>query len=326
MNKQNDYLWDAGGEPDCDVANLERALAGAKWAGDLPSLAGLAVGQADPAKRRPWRLTLLAVAALALAVLRINSHFAGPSYRVEWVSGGVAVDGAPRDSDGGLSVGERLTTGQNGSAILHIDGLGSVHLSHESSLALLDPKAGSASSDWGTSAKSFLSLDQGSFEAFIYAKPGAFQVQTPAGLSVDLGCIYTATVRDDGSTLLRVTTGRVAFEGAGRKVIVPSGASIFAAPGEAPSTPIFADADREFVSLIGHLDSDGKLGADEASRLLATARPRDAVSLVHLLNTSDLGPKILDHLLRTRALPKGITRKASLTGDKRALQAWLDSL
>ena len=66
-------------------------------------------------------------------------------------------------------------------------------------------------------------------------EPQVFQVGTPAGWSIDLGCEYDLAVDDGGAALLEVRTGRVAFRAAGREVIVPRGFGCRTAPG-APSS------------------------------------------------------------------------------------------
>src|SRR5947208_3902439 len=102
----------------------------------------------------------------------------------------------------------------------------------------------------------------------------------------DLGCFYTLHVDDDGTGLLSVTTGWVAFEFNGRESFVPAGASCRTDRAAGPGTPRFDDADQAFQSAVERFD----FGHDEGDRVAALrlildrARSRDALTLWHLLS------------------------------------------
>ncbi|MDF1798791.1 MAG: hypothetical protein P1V81_06420 [Planctomycetota bacterium] len=221
-----------------------------------------------------------------------------------------------------LAVGERITTGPGGRAVLHIDGLGTLELEADTALAILDPAVDGASDDFDAPAASLLSLERGAVEAVILASPGAFQVFTPAGLSVDLGCIYRAEVTESGTTRLSVSTGRVAFEGAGRRVFVPAGSAIEAEPGGAPSTPLRTDASARLRTLVAQADRDGDLDPDATASLLNAATPSDAITLLHLLHLPSAGPELFEHLRALEPLPRDTTREAALAGDPAAIESW----
>jgi hypothetical protein len=57
-----------------------------------------------------------------------------------------------------------------------------------------------------------LELARGKMSAHIWAPPRLFFVNTPSAVAADLGCAYTLEVDDQGSSLLRVTSGWVALE------------------------------------------------------------------------------------------------------------------
>lgn len=335
MKNQDDYLWDPSREPEAELRELERQLGSARWSGDLPPLSKLE-GRSGP---RPLHFTLIGVAVLAATAAAVavmfNSLWLQPGdraptvgYRLELLAGALQVDGRSTGPETALGLGERIQIGPAGRAVLHIGGLGNLTLEAGTELAILDPHAADtrASERWAAPVESLLSLERGAFEAVIYGSPGAFQVLTPAGLSVDLGCVYRAEVEADGSTKLAVLTGRVAFEGAGRRVTVPTGAAIHARPGERPSTPLFDDADPEFAALVARLDRGEDLPVDEVARLVAAARPRDGLTLVHLLGEPSAGPRLYEHLSAERSPPSGVTREGCLAGDPDMLEAWVQRL
>jgi len=343
-----------------EVSELEAQLARARWSGELPSLddpAGSVTPDATAASH-PSRIPMVgpvawAFLAAAAAVITVTVWWpssSGPGsgaekpqqlarldspYTLEHVAGqllvgpreaspiGTAGNGpqpwpAPgKSADATLAVGERITTGPDGRAVLHIDGLGTLELEADTALAILDPGGDGASADFEAPAASLLSLERGAV-----ASPGAFQVFTPAGLSVDLGCIYRAEVTDAGTTRLAVTTGRVAFEGAGRRVFVPAGSAIEAEPGGAPSTPLRTDASTKLRTLVAQADRDGDLDAAATTSLLRAATPSDAITLVHLLHLPSAGPELFDYLRAIEPLPADTTREAALAGDPAAIESW----
>ena len=62
-----------------------------------------------------------------------------------------------------------------------------------------------------------LELARGTMNAFIWAPPRLFFVDTPSATAVDLGCAYTLTVDDLGNGELHVMTGYVALADGSRK-------------------------------------------------------------------------------------------------------------
>ncbi|MBK8179245.1 MAG: FecR domain-containing protein [Planctomycetes bacterium] len=137
-----------------------------------------------------------------------------------------------------------------------------------------------------------LRLERGTIEARITlaARPRLFQVETPATLCVDLGCHYTLTVEDDGSTFVRVDQGEVAFVDGGRETWIPRGASCRASPARGSGTPRWDDGGPHLLAAIERLDAASHGGPGESSgrtqaalEVIAACRePRDALSLWHL--------------------------------------------
>src|SRR5207248_2067707 len=126
-----------------------------------------------------------------------------------------------------------------------------------------------------------LALDRGTLHAMIVAPPRLFSVETPAAVAVDFGCAYTLKVEDSGTTTLHVTMGWVGFEQDGHESWVPMGAECIRRAGKQPGTPYLVDASEDFRAALARLDFEHDHAALDA--VLAQARPRDALSLWHLL-------------------------------------------
>ena len=129
-------------------------------------------------------------------------------------------------------------------------------------------------------------MPHGLVHAFIWAPPGQFVIDTPSSRAVDLGCAYTLEVQPDGRGLIEVTAGWVAFEHAGRESFIPAGARCATRAGVGPGTPYMIDAPPALAEALALLDfgpASGPARAAALSRVLAAARPDDAVTLWHLL-------------------------------------------
>jgi len=166
------------------------------------------------------------------------------------------------------------------------------------------------------------SLDRGTMHALIWAPPTEFVVDTPAAKAIDLGCRYTLRVEPGGRGTLTVETGWVAFEAAGRESFVPAGASCETTPGRAPGVPCFDDAAPAFREAL----RDFEAGRAEAlDRALSAARPRDALSLWHLLSRTegDARARVYDRLAADRPMPD---RAAILRGGRPDLDAAWNAL
>jgi len=148
-----------------------------------------------------------------------------------------------------------------------------------------------------------LMLARGDIRATVSAPPRLFLVDTSASTAVDLGCAYTLHVEDSGSGVLRVTLGSVSLEWEGRESLVPAGAMCRTRPHAGPGTPYFEDASSELKAAVGEFDADGE--APALARILAESRPRDTLTLWHLLSRVD-GPD------RGRVLDRIVTLEPSL--------------
>lgn len=166
-------------------------------------------------------------------------------------------------------------------------------------------------------------LERGTIHAFIWAKPGRFVVDTPAVKTVDLGCRYTLQVGADGASTLEVEFGWVAFESKGVESFIPEGAASVTRPGRGPGTPYYTDAPAELRLALNVFDTT----ADQSAlrRVLTAARPRDALTLWHLLTRTSAGERgeVYDRLAEFIPMP---AREAILRGDPAAVDAAWNAL
>jgi hypothetical protein len=172
-----------------------------------------------------------------------------------------------------------------------------------------------------------LSLEHGEIAATISAPPKLFFVETKSATAVDLGCEYKMKVDDAGNGLLRVTRGWVSFEWQGRESLVPAGANCRTRAGGGPGTPYFEDAPPALQSALAAFDFAGR-GEDALHAILTASRPRDTLTLWHLLSRvpAPLRPLVYDRMVSFAPPPAGVTRDKALSLDPLALKIWKDEL
>jgi hypothetical protein len=175
-----------------------------------------------------------------------------------------------------------------------------------------------------------LSLKRGVMHATIWAPPGNFVVDTPSAVAVDMGCRYTLEVDEKGAGLLRVEAGWVGFEHHGLQSLVPAGAMCATRTGVGPGTPSFETASPEFTLALEAIDfgPPGEPRRAALERVLLAARPRDALSLWHLLARvpgEDRG-RVYDRLNELVPSPRGVTREGVLRGERAMRELWWDEL
>ena len=167
-----------------------------------------------------------------------------------------------------------------------------------------------------------LALQRGELHAFIWAPARQFVVETPSARAVDLGCEYTLNVDEKGDGVLRVQMGWVAFQVGDREAFIPAGATCVTRRRGGPGIPYFEDAS---AGLRGGVEGFDRGDPGALSGLLAAARPRDGLTLWHLLTRvpqSDRGA-VFDRFAELVSLPAGISRDAVLHRDARAIdQCW----
>jgi hypothetical protein len=168
-------------------------------------------------------------------------------------------------------------------------------------------------------------------QAFIWAPPGQFFVETPSARAVDLGCSYTLEINEDGQGLLQVTSGWVAFEWEERESFVPADAMCVTRPVLGPGTPYFNNSSEEFQTALDKFDISKPGDPDRSPALdeiLKQARKLDGLTLWHLLTRAEEGERgrIYERLARLVPPPAGVTRKGVVSGERAMIDAWWDKL
>jgi hypothetical protein len=141
-----------------------------------------------------------------------------------------------------------------------------------------------------------------------------------------MGCAYTLEVDEQGGSLLRVTSGWVALQLKDRESMVPAGAVCETQKGIGPGTPYFDDSTQSFREALRVVDftRDDYIRSEALTSLLDAARPRDTLTLWHLLarvNGEDRG-RVYDKLAGFAPPPSGVTREGILQLDQQMLATW----
>ncbi len=304
----DDYLWDRTGEPDPDLAHLEQVLGTLRWSGSKPA-------PGFSAKVRTRHLSAWWIAAAAALIVGIGTaafvyrmHVAQPL--TSWQ---LSLSGGKPEP---MHAGQLVETAPTTRGTIQAEFVGRVEIEPDSRLQLLA----------ATSNEQRLALDHGTIHAFIWAPPAQFVVDTPGAQAVDLGCQYTLHVGKTGIGLLTVQMGWVAFEWHGTESFIPAGAACTTRPGHGPDTPYFLDASPAFKNAVAEFDLHPSKVA--LSTALMTARPRDGLTLWHLLQRapSDERAEVFDRFAKLVSLPPEVSRDAILRGDRSSLDAAWNAL
>lgn len=301
-----DYLWDQRGEPDDEVIHLEQLLAQLRWS-ERQRGGPCARPLERWHKRRWWAVAAALVLGIGAAFLVQTIH--RPGAVTPW-----QLSLAGRESSA-VRAGQVIETAAAG-GILKSEFVGEVSIEPNSRLRLL-----SAREDGQR-----LALDHGTIHALIWAPPARFVVDTPSAKTVDLGCQYTLRVAKDGRGFLTVETGWVAFEWHNIESFIPAGAACTTRPEHGPDTPHFLDAPEALTKAVAQFDLTGS--AQALNEALAAARPRDALTVWHLLRRTQ-GAERAAVFYRFEALvtlPSSVTREGILNGDRKSMDAAWDAL
>ena len=300
------YLDEAAPPVDEGVAKLERALAPYRYRPEplrLPEDPAEPVGFSGPGEPvRPYLVSprliqwVLAAAAVFVAAMFLVDRF---SETRGWV-----VRGVPGMEL--LGRGEWLSNEET--AWIEVGDIGEVTVLPGARVRLDDDGQENHA----------LYLERGALEASIYAPAREFQVGTPAGLSVDLGCVYRLEVDERDVSRLEVSWGQVAFETEGRTVYVPEEYMTFARPGEGPVTPVPILSDPEVEAFVRRVERDHGVGPADLARVRALG---DSVVLYHLVRAVDeaVAEAALEALLELEQLPAGVSADEMLASES----AWL---
>jgi len=325
-------------------AKFEEVKLGVKFAEQLPQLAAPdhlwrdleSLLDREPVELRParvyaWQLKAAAAVLILLsawgvwlvysnrdnAILSVNGK---PAWRVKRIDGAPKVGAEQISNNGELAVGEWLETDGNSRAQIAVSSIGSVDIDENTRVRLLETQP----------TEHRLELARGKMSAHIWAPPRLFFVNTPSAVAADLGCAYTLEVDDQGSSLLRVTSGWVALELEHRESIVPAGAACETRPSLGPGTPYFVDSAAGFQAALKQVDFDPDAAARRAAliAMLDQARPRDTLTLWHLLTRveGEDRARVYDKMATLFPPPAGVTREGVLALNQQMLDAWRDAM
>lgn len=242
----------------------------------------------------------------------ISPASAKPYWHVKRLDGTPKIGSEGISNNGQLSIGEWLETDGNSRAQIAVGSIGNVDIDENTRVRLLQTQP----------TEHRLELARGKMSARIWAPPRLFFVDTPSAVAADLGCAYTLEVGDDGGSLLRVTSGWVALQLNDRESVVPAGAACETRPGIGPGTPYFEDAPSVFREALKKVDFDGS--SDAVGTVLAWARPRDTLTLWHLLARvhGNERVRVYHKIAEFVPPPPGVTREGVLKLDRQMLDAW----
>jgi hypothetical protein len=257
---------------------------------------------------RVWRFG----AAFAVALFTIGAAYWYFTQRPDSPWEVTRLEGTSR-----FSVGEWLQTDAVSRAKIKVSDIGQVEVEPNTRLRLVAARR----------AEHRLALIRGEISATISAPPRLFFVDTASSVAVDLGCAYRMQVDDAGSGLLRVTAGWVSLEWGGRESLVPAGANCRTRPRIGPGTPFFEESPERLQRALAMFDFE-KAGASAIDAVLAESRPRDTLTLWHLLSRADAGqrPRIYDRMAALSPPPNGVLREKALKLDTETLKRWKDEL
>jgi FecR protein len=297
------YLWDKSGEPDPEIQRLENLLSPLGHKLDKTPVFSF-----PKRSRMPYLIAIAASLLILSGTLWIVWQRDRPAWEV------AAVHGTP--SLKRLAKGESISTDAQSQARLNLNDVGEVEVEPNTRLSVLTIRPD----------EQRLALERGTIHALIWAPPGRFIVDTPSAQTVDLGCQYTLNVDANGVGLVEVSVGWVAFENAGSESFIPAGAACVTRPAKGPGIPYYQDAPPDLIDAVHRFDA----GADQPAIgvILAKARPRDAISLWHLLRRvppDDRG-RVYDRLAQFITLPAGVTRGGVLAADPQMIDSLWNTL
>ncbi|HJR06201.1 MAG TPA: FecR family protein [Pyrinomonadaceae bacterium] len=264
-----------------------------------------------------WRPALAASFVLLLMLGAGGVWFYLRQTRTSWevarLSGAPSIDADRMGSSGRLGVGEWLETDANSRAQIKVADIGQVEVDPQTRIRLVETGL----------TEHRLELARGRMHAAIFAPPRLFFVDTPSAVAADLGCAYTLEVDDKGGSLLHVTAGWVAFEAKERESMVPAGAACRTQTGTGPGTPYFEDASQQFLDALTQFDFASG-GANALHIILAEARPRDTLTLWHLLARveGDERVRVYERLAVLAPPPASVTREGIMLLDPAMLYDW----
>lgn len=183
-----------------------------------------------------------------------------------------------------------------------------------------------------------MELERGTLEAVIIAPPRLFFVKTPTAVATDLGCVYTLTVADDGTSTLYVSVGWVELSDGTQRTVVPAGLTAHVNAEGTPSIPYATALPADAVDALARLSARANsadvqlvlaaLDAHDAPLAQITRQQLSGVTLWHLLQRVEGSDRArVVAALESRApRPDGVTMEGILALDRRMLDRWRRAL
>lgn len=174
-----------------------------------------------------------------------------------------------------------------------------------------------------------LYLAEGSATATIGARARTFQIGTPAGMAVDLGCKYRVDVRKDGATSVVVVSGAISFETAGKKVWMPRGTTTVSIPGRGPGAPVWdGEVGDDYREALDTIEFSRTPSSEALAKVLRESRPKDGITIYHLLASSDETVRTASFERLEALCPPSaeVDLSSARRGDLAALERWRDEM
>jgi len=327
-DEANNYLWDASGPFDPEVAQLEELLFSYRQTAPLPELPPLE-------RARWWELLFWSrafrVSAFAGAVAGVllwigpgavrRLALPGDSCGARGLVGTARINGRSLGDAGILRAGSLLETDDASEAEVRIGLVGRVTVHPNSRMRLVEMRPG----------RYRMALEHGKISARTLAPPFTFVVDTPGPTAYDVGCAFTLETDQQGTGQLSVTSGWVQLEIDDRQVLIPAAAASVLRPGGNLGTPYFTDASEAFRGALARLDfekQDSAARSATLAALLGAARPRDVFSFQEMLRNAsgEERRRLIDRGLELLPPPPGVTRAGLLRGDEAMMDAWRKQL
>ncbi|MEM7228131.1 MAG: FecR family protein [Planctomycetota bacterium] len=302
----NDPIWTGVGDLDNDLRILESQLASLRFNPTADF-----VEQPSPRTHRAWRWAALIVVGIS-AVATWCSLPDPVSWRLIPTTGETRVNGVGATTPARLYAGAAIQTGADGMSQLDVGSIGTVLIDRNTQLRL----------ERGARQREHrLTMTSGRLLAQITAPPRMFVIETPAATAVDLGCAYELEYRD-GHGFLHVTAGWVQLVRTGRDVRVPAGARC-ELTSSGPSVPYDPAAPIDWLNALRTLLDDPR-NDDVLATVLRTARPRDTLTVFHLLEVVPDARRVdvVAAVRKHAEIPSDVDVAAILELDRTAMQSW----
>jgi hypothetical protein len=304
----DEYLWDRSGEPDPEIERLEELLSPFRYQDR----------RKPPVRKYGWWMAAAAAAVVAIGVWLAVPRTAAQktSWQAVRMAGSPLVNGRAVGEGSDIYTGQRIETDARSRVQVRSDYVGQVDL---------DPNSEMYVKESGES-RQLLSLRRGVLHALIWAPPSQFAVDTPGVRAVDLGCAYTLETQTNGNGLITVQRGWVAFDHERSESFIPADAACRVYARRGPGVPWFQDAAPALREGLERWER--KPSRDDLNAVLTSARPRDALTVWHLLSRVPEGERgaVFDRLANIVQLPTNVERKAVIAKDMQTLDLCWNAL